>query len=319
MHYQRRPSWALPEAAVTSEHLFLNRRKVLAGMGLGAGLLALPGRGRAEAGVSPLEAAMNPAYADAGRELTSEELSSTYNNFYEFGSSKRISQEAQRLDVNGWTIKIGGMVEEEFEIGFEDLMGRMQMEERIVRHRCVEAWSMVVPWTGFPLSELVKIAKPLSSAKYIKMQTFLDPDVATEQRAAWWPWPYTEGLTMDEAMNELSFMVTGAYGKELHKQFGAPMRLHTPWKYGFKSIKSIDRIEFTDERPLSFWEELADAEYGFWANVNPEVDHPRWSQAEELPLGAEEKIPTLLYNGYAEQVADMYGNLPEEVGERFWR
>ena len=319
MHYHRRPSWAISEAMVTPEHVFLNRRQILAGMGLGAGLLAMPGRARAEAGVSPIEGAPNPAFTDAGRPVTDEAVNSTYNNFYEFGSSKRISQEAQKLETEGWKITVAGLVEEEFTIDMDDLIGRMALEDRIYRHRCVEAWSMVAPWTGFPLSKLVELAKPLSSATHVRFQTFMNPEIATEQRASWWPWPYVEGLTMDEAMNELSFMVVGAYGKELHKQFGAPMRLHTPWKYGFKSIKSIDRIEFTDSQPLSFWEELLGAEYGFWANVNPEVDHPRWSQAEERVLGTDEKIPTLLYNGYGEQVAGMYGDLPAQVGERFWR
>lgn len=319
MHYHRRPSWAIAESEVTPEHVFLNRRKLLAAMGLGAGLLALPNRGRAEAGVSPLEAPKNPGFTDAGRPVTDEAISSTYNNYYEFGSSKRISEEAQALDVTGWKITVAGLVEEEFVIDMDDLMGRMALEERIYRHRCVEAWSMVAPWTGFQLSSLVDLCKPLSSATHIKFQTFMDPETATEQRAGWWPWPYTEGLTMDEAMNELSFMVVGAYGKELHKQFGAPMRLHTPWKYGFKSIKAINRIEFTDTRPLSFWEELAEREYGFWANVNPEVPHPRWSQADERVLGSDERIPTQIYNGYGEQVAGMYGDLPQQVGERFWR
>ncbi|QPH53601.1 protein-methionine-sulfoxide reductase catalytic subunit MsrP [Pontivivens ytuae] len=322
MHYHRRPGWALPESAVTPESVFLNRRQILAGMGMGAGLLAAPGALRA---MPQAESAFDPmpdlheAFADAGMPPTDEALTSTYNNFYEFGSSKRIFEEAQKLETDGWTIRITGEVEEEMEISVEDLLTEMPMEERIVRLRCVEAWSMVVPWIGFPMSALIEKARPLSSAQYVKMQTFMNPDVATEQRASWWPWPYTEGLTMDEAKNELSFMVVGAYGKVLHKQFGAPIRLHTPWKYGFKSIKSIDHIEFTSERPLSFWEELAEKEYGFWANVNPEVAHPRWSQAEELVLGTEEKIPTQLYNGYGEWVADMYAGLPEEVGERFWR
>lgn len=319
MHYHRRPSWAISESMVTPEHVFLNRRSLLAGMGMGAGLLAMPGRGRAEPGVSELSGAQNPAYADAGRPVTGEVTNSTYNNYYEFGSSKRISEEAQQLDVSGWKITIAGLVEEEFQIDMDDLLGRVALEDRIYRHRCVEAWSMVAPWTGFPLARLIEMAKPLSSATHVKFQTFLDADVATEQRATWWPWPYTEGLTMDEAMNDLSFMVVGAYGKELHKQFGAPMRLHTPWKFGFKSIKAIDRIEFTSEQPVSFWEELADNEYGFWANVNPEAPHPRWSQATERVLGTDERIPTQLYNGYGEQVADMYGDLPDTVGQRFWR
>ncbi|MGB0499529.1 MAG: protein-methionine-sulfoxide reductase catalytic subunit MsrP, partial [Rubricella sp.] len=262
---------------------------------------------------------LNPAFSDAGRPVTDEGLSSTYNNFYEFGSSKRIWREAQALEVDPWTIAIDGMVERPFEIGFEDLMSRVTLEERIVRHRCVEAWSMVVPWIGFPLSQLLEIAQPLSSARYVRFETFLDPDVAREQRATWWPWPYVEGLTIEEAANELSFVVTGAYGKELHKQFGAPLRLHTPWKYGFKHIKSIVKITFTDEQPLSFWEELQAREYGFWANVNPDVDHPRWSQATELMLGEDDRRPTLLFNGYGEQVAHLYTGMEERLGDRLWR
>ena len=165
---------------------------------------------------------------------------------------------------------------------------------------------MVAPWLGIPLRDVVDFAKPLGSAKYLRFETFNDPEVARGQRQFWYPWPYIEGLTIEEAANELPLLVVGAYGKVLHKQFGAPVRLHVPWKYGFKAIKSIVRVTFTDERPLSFWEELQKNEYGFWANVNPEFRHPRWSQATELPLGQEEKIPTLIWNGYGEQVASLY-------------
>ena len=167
---------------------------------------------------------------------------------------------------------------------------------------------MVVPWIGFPMRKLVDLARPTSGAKYIEFATFKDTKVAKEQKANWYPWPYTEGYTMAEAQNDLAFMVVGAYGKVLHKQFGAPLRVHMPWKYGFKSIKSIVRVRFTDKRPVGFWESLQKREYGFWANVNPAFDHPRWSQATERPLGSEERIPTLLYNGYAEQVAGLYKN-----------
>ncbi|MEL7215329.1 MAG: protein-methionine-sulfoxide reductase catalytic subunit MsrP [Pseudomonadota bacterium] len=323
MVYHRRPDWALPEAAVTDEQLFLNRRKVLAGLGLGAaaGAGLMPAGARAEAGETMIlpKPALNPAFADAGRPITDEETTSTYNNFYEFGSSKRISREAQRLEVDPWAVTFDGLVETPMQMGFEDILAKVQLEERVVRHRCVEAWSMVVPWIGFPMSELVALAKPLSSAKFVRMETFLDPSVAREQRATWWPWPYVEGMTMAEANNELAFMVTGAYGKELHKQFGAPMRLHLPWKYGFKSIKSITRITFTDEQPVSFWEQLADNEYGFWANVNPEVDHPRWTQATEQPLSGGGRIPTQLFNGYGEQVAGLYTGMEAQLGDRLWR
>ena len=179
---------------------------------------------------------------------------------------------------------------------------------------------MVVPWTGFELSNLLKISKPLSSAKFIKFFTFYDPKVATEQKARWYPWPYTEGLTIEEASNPLSFLVLGAYGKILHKPFGAPIRLHLPWKYGFKSIKSIVRIEFTENRPVSFWEELNPNEYGFWANVNPKVNHPRWSQERERVLGgAGETIPTKIFNGYGAEGAHLYKNLESSEGLRLYR
>ena len=178
---------------------------------------------------------------------------------------------------------------------------------------------MVVPWIGFPLASLVKLAAPLSSAKYLKFETFNDPEMARGQKQFWYPWPYTEGMTIAEAENDLGFMVMGAYGQVLHKQFGAPIRLHLPWKYGFKSIKSVVKISFVEERPVGFWEELQYAEYGFWANVNPEVSHPRWSQATERDLETGERIPTQLYNGYGEQVASLYDGLEEEFGDRLWR
>jgi sulfoxide reductase catalytic subunit YedY len=188
----------------------------------------------------------------------------------------------------------------------------MTLEERLYRHRCVEAWSMTVPWTGFPLARLVDFAKPLGSAKYLRMETFNDPGMASGQSQFWYPWPYVEGLTMAEATNELAFMVTGAYGKPVAKVMGAPLRVHLPWKYGFKSIKSIVKFTFTDERPASFWQQLQSNEYGFWANVNPEVPHPRWSQAMERDIGTQKSIPTLLYNGYGEYVAAMYAGMTNE-------
>lgn len=177
---------------------------------------------------------------------------------------------------------------------------------------------MVVPWIGFPLRELVALAKPLGSAKYVRFETFMDPNVARGQLQHWYPWPYVEGVTIEEAGNDLAFLVVGAYGKVLHKPFGAPIRLHLPWKYGFKSIKSIVKVSFTEERPVSFWEELQASEYGFWANVNPEVSHPRWSQATETVLGTDEKIPTQLFNGYGPEVAALYTGMEGE-GDRLWR
>ncbi len=314
----RKPAWAIAESLATPESAFLNRRSLirtmgLTGLGLAAATVMRPGRASAQEGPGAeyYPAKRNEAHT-IDRDLTPEDINAQYNNFYEFGSHKQIWKAAQALKTSPWDIMIDGQVEKPFTIGFEDLLSRIALEERLYRHRCVEAWSMTVPWSGFPLSDLVAIAKPLSSAKYVRFETFLDPSVAGGQKQRWYPWPYVEGLTMEEAANDLTFMVTGAYGRPLHKQFGAPIRLALPWKYGFKHIKSIKRITFTDERPVSFWETILPAEYGFWANVNPDVPHPRWSQAEEQILHTGKKVPTLLYNGYAEQVADLYKDLQSE-------
>jgi len=209
-------------------------------------------------------------------------------------------------------VAIDGQVEQPFEIGIDDLLAKMPLEERLYRHRCVETWAMAVPWSGFALRHLVDLARPLSSARYLRLESFHDPEGADGQRADWYPWPYIEGLTIEEATHDLAFMVTGIYGKPLPKQNGAPLRIALPWKYGFKSGKGLVRITFTDERPVSFWEELQASEYGFWANVNPEVPHPRWSQAYEEMLGTGERRPTLLYNGYAEEVAGLYSAMPQD-------
>jgi sulfoxide reductase catalytic subunit YedY len=248
--------------------------------------------------------------------LTDEKLATTYNNFYEFGSTKSISRAAQALKLRPWQIKLDGMVEKEQVIDIDSLLKKVTLEERPYRLRCVEAWSMTIPWSGFQMSQLVELARPLSSAKYVRMETFMDTSTAPGQRQRWYPWPYVEGLTIAEAMNELTFMVTGAYGKPVPKSMGAPIRLAAPWKYGFKSVKSIVRFHFTDQRPKTFWEGLQSSEYGFWANVNPKIAHPRWSQATEEIIGAGgERKPTLLFNGYGEHVADMYKGLEKE---RLW-
>src|SRR5712691_7836421 len=251
----------------------------------------------------------NDKYA-LDRPITDEKINTNYNNFYEFGSSKTIAKAAQALKLRPWTIKIDGMVEQAQEIGIDDLVRKMPLEERLYRHRCVEAWSMAIAWSGFPFAKLVELAKPLASAKYVRMETFMDSSTASGQRQTWYPWPYVEGLTMAEATNELAFLVTGAYGKPVSKQMGAPLRLAVPWKYGFKHIKSVVRFNFTDQRPKSYWEDLQASEYGFWANVNPEVAHPRWSQASEELIGTGgERRPTLLFNGYGEHVAHLYKGL----------
>ena len=314
MHYHRRESWMIKENQATEESLFMNRRKLMAGAvaGLGAGLIG----GAAQA--APAESRFSPAirrasgFPHASRRVTPEAITSTYNNFYEFGSSKNIHREAQALNTDPWTLTIDGDVQQPMTIDIDSLMSRMPMQERVYRHRCVEAWSMVVPWVGFPLKALVDMAAPLSKARYVRFETFFDTGVAPEQRASWYPWPYTESITINEARNDLAMLVVGAYGKVLHKQFGAPLRLSLPWKYGFKSIKSISKITFSTKPSKSFWQELNGREYGFWANVNPEVPHPRWTQATEKPLGQDDRIPTQLFNGYGDQVAGMYAGMEDD-------
>ena len=320
MLIKRRRGWELPETAATPESVFHRRRQLLKGMAAGPVLLAAGGfAGRrvwaATDDLYPVE--RNDAYGLDQRipEITPEELATTYNNFYEFGSHKRIHEAAQALRIEPWQVRIDGQVEKEQTLDFDQLVRRMPLEERVYRHRCVEAWSMAVPWSGFPLKALVDLAQPLAGAKYLRMETFEDSGMAPGQRQFWYPWPYVEGLTMAEATNELAFVATGLYGRAIPKQNGAPLRLAVPWKYGFKSIKSIVRFTITDERPESFWEEIQGSEYGVWANVNPEVPHPRWSQAMEEPLGSDEKVPTVIYNGYGEYVAELYEGL---TGERLF-
>jgi sulfoxide reductase catalytic subunit YedY len=321
MNIIRRRGWELPESQATPEHLFFNRRAFLAATGATAIALSpqVAAAQRASDIPDPTKdlypVKRNEAFA-LDREITDEKVNISYNNFYEFGSTKNIARAAQALKIRPWTVKIDGMVEKPQEIGLDDLIRKMSLEERLYRHRCVEAWGMAIPWSGFPLARLVELAKPLSSAKYLRMETFLDPSIAPGQKQRFYPWPYVEGVTMAEAMNELAFLVTGAYGKPVSKSQGAPIRLALPWKYGFKSIKSITRFNFTDQRPKSYWEALQASEYGFWANVNPQVPHPRWSQATEELIGTGGKrVPTLLFNGYGEQVADLYKGLDKE---RLW-
>jgi methionine sulfoxide reductase catalytic subunit len=320
MHVIRRRGWEIPERLATPEHLLFNRRALLAATGAAA--LSLSPKMALAQRISDLPdptkdlypASRNEKYT-LDRPVTDEKINTNYNNFYEFGSTKSVTKAAQALKLRPWTVKIDGMVEAPQEIGIDDLVRKMPLEERLYRHRCVEAWSMAIPWSGFPFAKLVELAKPLSSAKYVRMETFLDPSVAPAQKQSWYPWPYVEGLTIAEATNELAFLVTGAYGKPVSKVQGAPLRLAVPWKYGFKSIKSIVRFNFTDQRPKSYWEALQASEYGFWANVNPQVPHPRWSQATEELIGRNERRPTLLFNGYAEYVGDLYKGLEQE---RLW-
>jgi sulfoxide reductase catalytic subunit YedY len=305
-----RRGWELPETAVTPEHIVLGRRKAALGLGtiLAAGALGRSALAQDAAGMAAMR---NPRFEPA-RALTPEKDATNYNNYYEFGVSKSIASTAQRLPQSPWTIKLDGMVEKEQEIGLDDLLKRVTLEERVLRHRCVEAWAMTVPWTGFQVSQLLKIAAPLSSAKYVIFETAADRSVMPGLRQSWYPWPYKEGCTIAEAGNELCFMAVGLYGKRVPPQNGGPVRVLFPWKYGFKSGKSITRITFTDKRPVSFWEKLQSSEYGFWANVNPEVPHPRWSQARERLLGSGEQVPTKLFNGYGEFVSSLYTDIKGE-------
>ncbi|MED6310448.1 MAG: protein-methionine-sulfoxide reductase catalytic subunit MsrP [Pseudomonadota bacterium] len=320
--------WALPESAATDESVFLERRRLCKAIAAGPALLAGGGAGAAwaaaKAGDDPMAdlypVKRNEKYTIEPRKLTEEGYAITYNNFYEFGSHKRIAKAAQKLKIRPWTVKIDGMVEKEMTVDFDDLIRQMPLEERLYRFRCVEAWSMAVPWSGFPMKALVDFAKPLSGAKYVVMKTAEQKDTMPGLKQFWYPWPYLEGLTIKEATNELAFIATGMYGKPIPRQNGAPLRLAVPWKYGFKNIKSLISFTFTDTQPVSYWEKIAKREYGFWANVNPKVDHPRWSQASERVLGGGQKrVPTLLYNGYAEQVARIYIGMEKKLGDWLFR
>jgi sulfoxide reductase catalytic subunit YedY len=240
-------------------------------------------------------------------ELTPFQDVTTYNNFYEFGTDKGDPAEnAKNFKTKPWSVRVEGMVSKPATYNLEDFIKPYKLEERVYRHRCVEAWSMVIPWLGFPMADLVKTVQPLSSAKFIEFQTLLDPKQMPGQRAPILPWPYTEGLRLDEAMHPLAIFAVGLYGKMLLPQNGAPLRTVIPWKYGFKATKSIVRIRFTDRQPQTAWNQATPNEYGFYANVNPEVDHPRWSQAKERRIGEFRKRPTLMFNGYADQVGRLY-------------
>jgi sulfoxide reductase catalytic subunit YedY len=300
----KRRGWEIPEHRVTPEHFLVNRRVLLAGAGAMTILPAALKPARADVPV-------NPAYQDAGRPLTEEKYATTYNNYYEFNDSKSVWREARAMKQRPWTIRLDGMLPKPRTIDLDDLLKQVAQEERIYRHRCVETWAMTVPWTGFPLAQLLKIAEPLASAKYVVFETAQDKSMSG-LGAPFYPWPYIEGVTIQEAANDLAFLATGMYGKPLPPQNGGPIRLTLPWKYGFKSAKAIVKVSFTDKRPDTFWEAIQASEYGFWANVNPKVPHPRWSQATERLLGSDERVPTQLFNGYAEQVAGLYSDLRNE-------
>ncbi|MEQ6249856.1 protein-methionine-sulfoxide reductase catalytic subunit MsrP [Sulfitobacter sp. HNIBRBA3233] len=285
----------LKDHHVTDEAVYLNRRQIMGGAMAGLGLSGIA------SAASAAEEELTPNPWD---DITQ------YNNYYEFGTGKDDpARYAGALTTEPWTVKIDGMVDKPGDYGFDDIMKAMTIEERLYRFRCVEAWSMVIPWNGFELADLLAMAGVQSSAKYVAFETALRPDEMPGVRYPVLDWPYVEGLRLDEAMHPLTIMATGIYGREIPNQNGAPLRLVVPWKYGFKSIKSIVRITLTDSEPPTSWNKANPREYGFYSNVNPEVDHPRWSQATERPVGGglfSGRIPTLMFNGYEEEVASLY-------------
>ena len=311
----------VPSSEITSESDYLNRRTFL-GATAAAGAAALFGNAPAPIGASapPLNDGIAPFGADATPpwpqelqefEPTPEKDATSYNNFYEFGTGKKDpARNAHTLRTHPWTVKVDGLCANPANYQLEDFVKPSVVEDRVYRFRCVEAWSMVVPWRGFPLADVIKRAEPLASAKYVAFETLWDPEQMPERR--WKPrigWPYREGLRLDEATHPLTLLVTGMYGKTLPNQNGAPLRLIVPWKYGFKSIKSIVRMTFTEEEPPTTWATQTPSEYGFYSNVNPDVSHPRWSQARERRLGQglfARRVPTLFLNGYADDVGHLY-------------
>lgn len=310
MLIKTRKSSDILSSEITPYEVYQSRRKFMkgtAGILLASTMASTSLFSTAQAAVyKKLNFQKNPRFT-TDEELTPYEDVTTYNNFYEFGTSKSApAREAHRLTTSPWDITIDGEVAKPATYHLEDILKNQALEERIYRLRCVERWSMVVPWIGFPLSELIKQVEPTSRAKYVEFKTLHRPKEMPGQNRKVLDWPYVEGLRMDEAMHPLTILAVGLYGKELPKQNGAPIRLVVPWKYGFKSIKSIDSIRFTAKQPVSSWTRAAPDEYGFYSNVNPEVDHPRWSQKRERRLGEFLKRKTLMFNGYAEEVASLY-------------
>jgi methionine sulfoxide reductase catalytic subunit len=297
---------------VTPKHAYVNRRRFLAGAGAAVGVAALPFSALATTKLS----AAKTSYNVGNENITKQDVVTTYNNYYEFGTGKEEpSQNAPKWKVpSPWTVQIGGEVVKPKTIDLDAIMKLAPLEERIYRHRCVEAWSVVVPWIGFSLSTLLKQVEPTGKAKYIAFDTYYDPKYMITPRQAGIPFPYKEGLRLDEAMHPLTLLCMGMYGETLPNQDGAPLRLVIPWKYGFKSIKSISKVTFVEKQPATDWAAYAPGEYGFYSNVNPKKDHPRWSQAQERRLGEGflgQGIvrQTLMFNGYGDQVASLYAGM----------
>ncbi|HEY9087034.1 MAG TPA: protein-methionine-sulfoxide reductase catalytic subunit MsrP [Anaerolineaceae bacterium] len=325
MEEDQMKSVPVKSSEITPEHIFLNRRQFLKAMGI-TGAAAVLAACSMDGEVASTATAPAAAAPDAGEPLpenltdelgdaaNSYEEITNYNNYYEFTVVKQdVAPMSKDFPLSPWTVEVGGLVNNPRTFGIEDILKLFPQEERIYRLRCVEAWSMVIPWEGFPLSALLKEVEPQSNARFVAFQTVNNPDKMPGQRAKFYPWPYDEGLRLDEAMNDLTILATGMYGKPLLMQNGAPIRLVVPWKYGFKSIKSIVKIDLVADEPKTFWSNIAPDEYGFYANVNPEVSHPRWSQATERRIGETARRKTLMFNGYAEEVAAMYADMDLRV------
>lgn len=310
----RRPD-DIASSEITPEATYVGRRQFVGTTGaLALAALVVPTALQAMAcagdRAEPAEAADTGAAARQDEKVTSEEDATTYNNFYEFGTSKEDpAEQAQAFKSRPWTVSVEGLVKKPARFDIDALLKGLAVEDRTYRHRCVEGWSMVIPWRGVPLRALLSKMEPLPGAKFVEFTTLFDPERMPGQKRAVLPWPYKEALRMDEAMHPLALMATGMYGKTLPPQNGAPLHLIVPWKYGFKGAKSIVKIRFTDKMPNTTWNDAAASEYGFYANVNPAVDHPRWSQATERRIGQLRRIPTLPFNGYASQVASLYAGM----------
>jgi sulfoxide reductase catalytic subunit YedY len=308
----------IKSSEITPEGVYNNRRQFMKSVGalaLGAVVVAACGAPAAPVAEPTTAGAAAPAQAgelvdELGDSANSFEEITNYNNFFEFTTDKqRVAQLAKDFPTNPWTVEVGGLVRNPKTFGIEEILSSFDQEERIYRLRCVEAWSMVIPWLGFPLRKLLAQVEPTADAKYVRFETILDPENMPGQRSPVYEWPYVEGLRLDEAMHDLALLSTGLYGQTLLPQSGAPLRLVVPWKYGFKSIKSIVKIDLVADQPSSLWMVAAPNEYGFYANVNPEVSHPRWSQRSERRIGESGRRETLMFNGYEEEVAGLYAGM----------
>jgi sulfoxide reductase catalytic subunit YedY len=301
---------------ITPKQVYLSRRDFMkaATVAASAALLAACAPSVTEESQNAAPAPTSNATDELGNPVNSYEDITNYNNYYEFTTDKQgVARLAKDFTLAPWTVEVGGLVNQPKTFGIEDLLKLFPQEERVYRLRCVEAWSMVIPWTGFTLASLLNMVEPTSDAKFVRFETVYRPEEMRGQKSSLYPWPYQEGLRLDEAMNDLTILATGLYGEPNVAQNGAPIRLVVPWKYGFKSIKSIIKIELVAEQPATMWNDIAPNEYGFYANVNPDVDHPRWSQASERRIGELSRIPTLPFNGYGEQVAALYDGMDLSV------